>query len=698
MGRNLDNDIVLDDTRVSQHHARIEFDGTDYKIVDLNSTNGSFLANAPLLAGIPETWTEDKGLRLGSTWLRLVRAKPGGGPVAGAPLGASTGTRVDMSQIHKSSGPGRVGLYLDLTQVSVEPGKNISLPVVLLNQGELVDHFRITVTGVPNNWIASDTSAIALMPGSQQEVTLVIQPPRSPQSKAGRYPLVVTATSQDDSSQFAEAKITLTVTAYFQFASELFPQKIRTGQAGRITVRNLGNTQDQFRLAWKDRADEIDFKSNQAQVNVPEGKETIAEFKAYRRQRPLVGGQTSHPFTAQVAPSKGDPQTLSGEVTSRAWIPVWVLPIVFLLCLALAGGTALAYPAIFPAPTATAGPEPTSEPGAPVFDLWCIYPSNEPSAMWSTCPTQVMVTKGQKVTIKWQVSNAESVKLAPLGDRPSKGQEDYLPLENTVFSLQAFYQGKPGKVPVEGTIQVIVEAPPATITLTPTPTLVPTETMTPTPTVDVQATIQEGLAINAKTAAAEDANKAATADSINKTAPFGIDRKTFLDGRLNIHRGRRCHRLRWDQGRGWRQGNRGRWGLNNHLDRPAQRQFIGLSQVESLQNKVCILHRQVFLLPLAGPVAEGRQFDALGITDLPLDRDLLPFNNNHLSRAGAPRRGRLRAKINAPYIQDRSAGFRSGRQGCRGRRASGGGRRWKYQWIGQSRAPRQRQAKQEYDR
>ena len=310
VGRNLDNDIVLDDTRVSQRHARIEFDGTDYRVVDLNSTNGSFLANAQLLAGIPETWTEDKALRLGSTWLRLLRARPGGGGAAGTPAVQVGGTRLDVSQIHKSSGAGRVGLYLDLSQVSVEPGKSVSLPVVLLNQGDLVDHFKIAVSGVPGNWTTSEPSTIALMPGSQQEMTLVIQPPRSPQSKAGRYPLVVTATSQDDSSQVAEARITLTVTAYFQFASELFPQKIRTGQAGRITVRNLGNTQDQFRLAWKDRGDEVSFKANQAQVNVPEGKEMTVEFRA-AAAAPVGGWANQPPLHGPGRPFQGrsaDPQ------------------------------------------------------------------------------------------------------------------------------------------------------------------------------------------------------------------------------------------------------------------------------------------------------------------------------------------------------------------------------------------------------
>src|SRR3989442_3202321 len=41
VGRALDNLIRLDDGTVSHHHAMLVFDGSDYKLRDLNSTNGT---------------------------------------------------------------------------------------------------------------------------------------------------------------------------------------------------------------------------------------------------------------------------------------------------------------------------------------------------------------------------------------------------------------------------------------------------------------------------------------------------------------------------------------------------------------------------------------------------------------------------------------------------------------------------------
>jgi hypothetical protein len=41
IGRALDNDIVVDSAEVSRHHAKIEYRGTTFHVVDLGSTNGT---------------------------------------------------------------------------------------------------------------------------------------------------------------------------------------------------------------------------------------------------------------------------------------------------------------------------------------------------------------------------------------------------------------------------------------------------------------------------------------------------------------------------------------------------------------------------------------------------------------------------------------------------------------------------------
>jgi len=352
------------------------------------------------------------------------------------------------------------------------------------------------------------------MPGDQREVALVLLPPRAPQSKAGRHPISIIVSSQEDPSQIAEIRMTLTVTAYTQISSELQPQKVRAGQTARITIKNHGNTPETIKIDLKDVADELNFVPPQIQVEVLEGQEGLAQFQAAPRHTRWIGGEKSHPFSARVIPARGEPLTLPGEMISKGRFPAWVLPLIIMLCLVCAAASAFSYPILFPPPEPTQTPVPTAtiEPGTPDMKIWCIFPVGQQPAQLGNCPAQVIVPKGQKVILQWQVSEAESITLAPLGNRPNEGQEEFLPLETTFFTLKATNQGKER----ERTIQVVVELP------TSTPTI-PT-----TPTFNVQAT--EQVAAQKTAAAMQTASaQAAAAEAAQATKASADATQAALD-------------------------------------------------------------------------------------------------------------------------------------------------------------------------
>lgn len=339
IGRGADNDIVLNDAQASRKHARIEFDGQVYRIIDLNSRNGTFLEDAKLLPGIAEPWLPEKALRIGNTWLRLALAQSD----RTAFVSAEKLPKVEPPA-GRSAGQGRVEILLDRDQITVEPGQMATLSVTLLNQGSLVDHFTASIVGIPAEWITNRPPTVQLMPGGQQVVTFTISPPRLPASRAGSYPIQVKVVSRDAPDRAVEARAVLTVTPFYRFSSELFPQKIRAGRPARVKLLNLGNAQDVFNLEWQDRAVEVDFKPPQASVKVAEGQEAYAEFRAIPRSRPWFGADRVHSFTAEVvSATSGETQTHAGEVVSSPVIPWWLILVVILLCLCLVAAAGLWY-------------------------------------------------------------------------------------------------------------------------------------------------------------------------------------------------------------------------------------------------------------------------------------------------------------------------------------------------------------------
>jgi len=330
IGRDAGNDIVIDDQQASRNHARVEVSGAEIRIVDLSSTNGTYLGNVRMLPGVAENWTEDKPIRIGQTWLRLRKSQSTSTAVA------AEGTRPAPRNVTKTADDGRISISTDAAQFTVEPGQSINIPVTLLNQGAVVDHYTVSVSGLPHTWLPEPSKTIQMMPGDQKVVTVQIRPPRSSQSRAGRHPFNLTVTSQQSPNQIAETRLNLTVAAFTQFSTELQPQKVRSKQAGRIMIKNQGNAQETYTVNWKDRGDELIFNPPQAQVKVIEGQSETVGFTIRPRQRAWVGGEKSYSFTTQVAPAKGDPQAQNGEFISRAVLPPWAIVVPLLLCLLLA--------------------------------------------------------------------------------------------------------------------------------------------------------------------------------------------------------------------------------------------------------------------------------------------------------------------------------------------------------------------------
>ena len=500
VGRAEDNDLPLKTSNISRYHARIDYEGGTYRVVDLDSTNGTYIGNAKLLPGVPETWTPEQPLRVGDAWLRLVvsddRVSTSRLAGAGTAVAATGATRIDRSTVKTSTGEGRVGVVMDENQLSVAPGERAVSSVVILNQGAIVDHFKVAIDGIPADW-ADLPPIVQLMPGEQQEVTFTLHPPRTPASRAGRYTLTVRVISRDVPSQFVEVKAAVTVTAYSQFQSSVQPQKVRAGRSTRVSVRNGGNFPDTYTVIGSDRGNELAFDPPQARIKVPQGGTASAELSAKPHKRPFIGGAKNHPFNIEIRSSEGTAQQHAGEVVSRGIIPPWLPPLVIgvllIACIALALFLARA-PVI-----ELAEVEPTNPiAGEPVTIRWrvnnarrielrpfgieldpdvgeytfedgfadtatvslvafgLVRSTQETLAVsveipvveaetpvvneWSVFPTEI--TQGQEVTIRWSVSNAESVKVQPFGTVDNSGERTDKPQQTETYTLIATNQGK----------------------------------------------------------------------------------------------------------------------------------------------------------------------------------------------------------------------------------------------------------------
>lgn len=385
--------IFLDDPEVSPRHVQVHFDGTQAHVMDLESAAGTFLDDIQLLPGMLHEWAEDEVLRVGKTILRLVvltETKPLPDPVGHEhdPVGQKpdpVGHKPDP--VGHKPGPvkSQVAVWMDTLQFAVEPGKSVRFPVKVINQGDLVSQFQIHLEGVPAGWVKGAPSLVEMMPGDERVVQLEVAPPRVPESRAGRYPLIIQARSVQAPDQRAELRGSITVAAFHEFQAQLDPEQIRADQTGKLYIRNGGNVQENFQLVWKDRGDELVFTPPAAQLPLAEGQPGVVEYRASPRRRRLVGREKSHPFTVMTSLSPELSDTRTGELVSRALLPAWVPMILALLF------------------------------GACLYLVWTLI--SQPPVIRSIEFEPQEPLAGQPVTVRWDIDRYQSIEFQPLNTR-----------------------------------------------------------------------------------------------------------------------------------------------------------------------------------------------------------------------------------------------------------------------------------------
>ena len=257
---------------------------------------------------------------------------------------------------------GRVGVMLGSVQFSSAPGETLNIPISLLNRGKDSDTFRLGVEGIPVSWVSTTTPVILLKPGENKEISLLIRPTLSPSSQAGRYKFYITVTSLAAPDEGVKVDCLLTVAAYNQFTAALEPQTAKGGQPVTVTVKNDGNIQQVFTLNCVSEEDQLLFEflppeaakqvgslpetqSNAPKavpvgvvpeptvLTIPAGKSAAFRFTAQPRQRPLIGGSATYPYTVLVNSPHMKSAPMQAQLIGQAMIPIWVLPLALFMCI-----------------------------------------------------------------------------------------------------------------------------------------------------------------------------------------------------------------------------------------------------------------------------------------------------------------------------------------------------------------------------
>lgn len=434
VGRLSDNDLILEDNDVSRHHLKLEWDGSRVTVTDLGSSNGTLVADTRLLPQVPQTWSSRDWLRVGPFWLRYE-------PPTNRDLENVPDDRRGIGQTDGDSK--RLNIVLDKEKVTLTPGQPAVVQAMLANLGSTVDHLAVSVEGVPSEWINGPEQETQLIPGAQAAVALNVLVPREPSSIAQDYQVTVRARSRENPSESATATAQWTVLPFTGGGLTIEPAR-RSGRTGArfvLGLQNDGNASERFNLSGKDDEQVLRYGFEQADVSLAAGRSTDIRLLV-RAKRHWVGSSQNRPFQIQALPASGSsPYTVNGDYVHKALIPTW------LAVAALLGAVALA---VLLWSLLSSG----SQAPGPNIDVWSVTPGQG--------------QPGLQVTIKWQVSNADSVEIDQIGPVSAKGSQTLTLQKTTTFKLTATRNGRTetreSTVNIAGTTPVPTQPPQPTAT------------------------------------------------------------------------------------------------------------------------------------------------------------------------------------------------------------------------------------------
>ncbi len=383
IGRSKDADIRVNDNRVSREHCALELKGDKVYVVDLGGGNGTWIGSTRILANVREPFPHDAVVHVGPAQLRHVTTTPNFDPQSDlesqafqpvAPQRPSRSApppaRSTRPAAAAPAGPvGQSAASLESTtrKITMNPGERSSMQLSVVNQSKIVDHYTLSLVGVPATWVTLPTGGLELLPRQTGTLNIDFHPPRSSRTTAGIHRLNI-AMLNKQGQVVSQTTAELEILPFDELVVDVRPNPYQSRSGGTLilTVENHGNADTNYRIDVIEPSDSLNISVDPQTASVAPQQSRESYIQLRPRKRNWFGSPNRLNMTTTVTSSRQS-ATVSPVYTQLSTFPRW-LPILALLacCVLIPLFFFLALPEITPLltpePTITNTPENTATP------------------------------------------------------------------------------------------------------------------------------------------------------------------------------------------------------------------------------------------------------------------------------------------------------------------------------------------------
>ncbi|HEX4701488.1 MAG TPA: hydrolytic protein [Pseudonocardiaceae bacterium] len=261
------------------------------------------------------------------------------------------------------------------TTIVVTPGVETTTTLNVRNDSDIVEAYEFEVLGECAPWTTVEPLRLSLYPGTAQNVTVRLRPPRSPEITAGEKPLGIRVMPVERPETQTVSESTVIVEPFLRTEPELTPRRRRAWRGARYTVSltNLSNTPVTVAPTAADTEAQLRFTFPSETPEIEPGMVELIRFRARTRKLIWFGKPVSRPFRVKVdsvatlaaATPLTEQHDLDGELLQQPLLPKWLLAVLAALLALILAWFALVRPAIRSAAIQAAAQQISQNPQPP---------------------------------------------------------------------------------------------------------------------------------------------------------------------------------------------------------------------------------------------------------------------------------------------------------------------------------------------
>ncbi|MCE7946430.1 MAG: FHA domain-containing protein [Chloroflexi bacterium CFX4] len=389
IGRSTGNDIALDATSVSRYHITISYENGQAVLRDKESVNGTYVDGERIKPEDAIILRGGEEIQMGD--LRLIY-QPLQDDVPTQPMAAAADTTQRVEVVGVS-----FRIEMEAPYMPVTPGAHVQTTLTIHNTGTEAERYTVEVEGVPREWVRVDRPELEVRPDEPSTVTLNFKPLRRSDSKPGEYPIKVTVRAKNAPDQSMNAMLTLTVRSYSGFGMALVRSEVELPAPFDLYVQNQGSAPLPIALFGKTANGALEFDIQPSHLTLAPGERQRVRGFMRPKARNLLGGAQRIPFDVIV-----QAQDQSAFLATVPGIAI-VKPVLGGLLSSVVVGALLL--------------------GLVGLVVLLSLPRAAQIAAFTAQPTTLIRHVEQRVSLAWDVQNAESVTVEVVDSQTNARQQ-----------------------------------------------------------------------------------------------------------------------------------------------------------------------------------------------------------------------------------------------------------------------------------